>query len=623
MSSASAFNKLDFLKPLQRARLATVAVEQVIESGDMIFKEGSSSDFFYVLLSGKVEIFNKIRREVISKDNFFGTEVPCGIEQYLFTATAKSKCKLLKIKKDVLYDTIDAYDLQKFQKRFLQSFVGAFYPKNFLVFKKDYVERLFAQANRFWVNGVGWILAAIVPFIVYWLLNKTSINYQSQVFLAILSAWSIIASFRLMSDYVATMATIFLLIAGGVVKTKVILAGFSSSNFIVALSLLGLASVLVSSGVVYRIMLHILKRCRPSHLGDNLIMLGIGGLLTLGVPSFMLRTDMMKTFYHDTLHIRGLDDESRQAQALGFSAYCGAGIFSQSILSASMMHFVLLGLFWGQYANQYDWWGWLFASLGPIAVLLCGYFLILHFSFRKETADKELSSRAKNNHTHSSHLTKILKILGPASSTEKASFICMFGAILSLATVSIHGIAPDVICLLILLFLFTFEFMNDKGFQSRIKWDFVVFMCGLSGIAFAANDVGLISWLEDNTKWMTEYLTHHFFELTTLMIVISLIAQLMLPRDVNLNVLSIMFIPLFQKNGVSPWIAVFIINTVGRIWFFGYQEPEYGVFIKSSKNASTGLAKALKDARLRLNIFYILSIYIGVFYWKWIGILPW
>jgi hypothetical protein len=199
----------------------------------------------------------------------------------------------------------------------------------------------------------------------------------------------------------------------------------------------------------------------------------------------------------------------------------------------------------------------------------------------------------------------------------------MFGAILSLAMVSIHGIAPDVICLLILLFLFTFEFMNDKGFQSRIKWDFVVFMCGLSGIAFAANDVGLISWLEDNTKWMTEYLTHHFFELITLMIVISLIAQLMLPRDVNLNVLSIMFIPLFQKNGVSPWIAVFIINTVARIWFFGYQEPEYGVFIKSSKNASTGLAKALKDARLRLNIFYILSIYIGVFYWKWIGILPW
>lgn len=618
MSSTSAFNKLDFLKPLQRARLATVAVEEIAHPDDVIFKEGSDSDFFYVLLSGKIEIQNKIRSEVISKDNFFGTEVPCGIEQYLFTATAKSTCKFLKIKKDILYDTIDSHDLQKFQKRFLQNFVGTFYPKNFLVFKKDPVEQLFAQANRFWIDGLGWILAAIIPFLVYWLLNKTTLNYQSQVFVSILTAWSIIASFRLMSDYVATMATMFLLIAGGVVKTKVILAGFSSSNFIVALSLLGLSSVLVSSGVVYRIMIKILKFFRPSYIGDNLIMLSIGGLLTLGVPSFMLRVDMLKIFYHDTLHIRNLDNESCQAQALGFSAYCGAGLFSQSILSASMMHFVLLGLFWGQYANQYDWWGWLFASLGPLAVVLVGYFFTLHYFF-----GKGIPPKIENNNIRNAHLTKILEILGPTSPTEKAAFICMFGAIFSLATVSMHGIAPDVICLLILLFLFTFQFMNDKGFQSRIKWDFLIFMCGLSGIAFAANDVGLISWLEDNTKWMAEYLNHHFFELTTFIIILSLIAQLVLPRDVNLNVFSIMFIPLFQKNGISPWIAVFIINTVSRIWFFEYQEPEYRMFTKYGNYSSKSFAKILKSARVRLNIFYILSIYIGIFYWKWIEILPW
>lgn len=51
MSSSSAFNKLDFLKPLQRARLATIAVEESVESGEVIFKEGTPSEFFYVLLS--------------------------------------------------------------------------------------------------------------------------------------------------------------------------------------------------------------------------------------------------------------------------------------------------------------------------------------------------------------------------------------------------------------------------------------------------------------------------------------------------------------------------------------------------------------------------------------------
>lgn len=618
MSSASAFNKLDFLKPLQRARLATVATEEIVQSGEVIFKEGASSDFFYVLLSGKIEIQNNIRKEMVTKDNFFGTEVPCGIEQYLFTATAKSKCKLLKIKKDILYDTIDQLDLQKFQKRFLQNFVGAFYSKSFLIFKKDSAERLFAQADRFWIDSLGWILAAIVPFIVHWFLSKTTMNYQSQIFLSILSAWSVITSFRLMSDYVAAMVTIFLLIGGGIVKTKVILAGFSSSNFIVALSLLGLSGVLVSSGVAYRALIKILKLCKATYLGDNLILLSIGGWLTLGVPSFLLRMDMMKVFYQDTLRIRNLSEDYGQAKALGFSAYCGAGIFSQSILSASMMNFVLLGLFWGQYASQFDWWGWLFASFGPLLVLLFGYIFILNLSF-----DKSIASQVAQNDAHSANLDNILEILGPTTSTEKASLICMFGAILSLATCSLHGIAPDVICLLILLFLFTFQFMNDKGFQTRIKWDFLIFICGLSGIAFAASDVGLIGWLEDNTKWMSEYLNHHFFELTTFMIIFTLTTQLILPRDVCINILSIMFIPLFQRNGVSPWVAVFIINTVGRIWFFEYQEPEYAVFTKLTKNFQQDTAKALKRARMYLNIFYILSIYVGIFYWKWIGVLSW
>ncbi|MCE2715929.1 MAG: SLC13 family permease [Pseudomonadota bacterium] len=614
MSSSSAFNTLDFLKPLQRARLATVAVEEIVLAGETIFKEGASSEFFYVLLSGKVELKNKIRKELIHRDNFFGTEVPCGIEQYLFTAVAKSKCKLLKIKKDILYDTIDHLDLQKFQKRFLQNFVGAFYPKNFLVFKKDSVERLFAQADRFWIDCIGWVLAAIVPFITHWLLSKTTMNNQSMIFLSVLSAWSVIASFRLMSDYVATMATIFLLIGGGVVKTKVILAGFSSSNFIVALSLLGLSSVLVSSGVIYRILLKILKFCSPSYWRDNLILLSIGGWLTLGVPAFLLRMDMMKIFYQDTLRIRNIAEGTNQARAMGFSAYCGAGIFSQSILSASMMHFVLLGLFWGQYASRFDWWGWFFASLGSLAVLLSGYLFILFTFFGRNV---KTAKPSKN----SPYLDDILKILGPTSSTEKASLICMIGAIISLATVSLHDIEPDVICLLILLFLFTFQFMNDKGFQTRIKWDFLIFMCGLSGIAFAASDVGLIGWLEDNTKWMGEYLNHHFFELTTFMILFTLAVQLILPRDVNINILSIMFIPLFQKNGVSPWVAVFIVNTIGRIWFLEYQEPEYTVFLRQSKNFSAKAAKSLKRARMYLNIFYVISIYVGIFYWKWIGVL--
>ena len=332
-------------------------------------------------------------------------------------------------------------------------------------------------------------------------------------------------------------------------------------------------------------------------------MLSIGGLLTLGVPSFMLRANMMKIFYHDTLRILELSDESTQAQALGFSAYCGAGIFSQSILSASMMHFVLLGLFWGQYATQFDWWGWLFASLGPLAVLLFGYLALVSFYFGKTSYPLIENDRSRN-----AHLKKILTILGPASPTEKASFICMFGAILGLATVSVHGIAPDVICLLILLFLFVFQFMSDKGFQTRIKWDFLIFMCGLSGIAFAANDVGLISWLENNTRWMTEYLNHHFFELTTFLIIFSVLVQFILPRDVNINILSIMLIPLFQKNGMNPWIAVYIVNTIGRMWFFEYQEPEYRIFAKHGKNYSVDFAKKLKSSRLRLNIFYIISL---------------
>jgi hypothetical protein len=68
-------------------------------------------------------------------------------------------------------------------------------------------------------------------------------------------------------------------------------------------------------------------------------------------------------------------------------------------------------------------------------------------------------------------------------------------------------------------------------------------------------------------------------------------------------------------------VAVFIVNTIGRIWFLEYQEPEYTVFLRQSKNFSAKAAKSLKRARMYLNIFYVISIYVGIFYWKWIGVL--
>lgn len=616
MSHSLIFPDVDFFSPQQRAHIAASAQIEEIESGAHFFGENDDINFLYIVQEGCVELSNDDTTRHVCRGECFGLETVCGLKHYLFKAQAQTRCVVAKIDKKDFFDIVGSSNEQVFQKMFLQLFLKMFYGKNFQLCKKDPYQKIKRYVEGFWRQVTGWLLAAVSPYVVFHVLQSSGLNYQCRMFLSIITSWSVISAFRLLPNHVTTMAAVLLLVGGGVVKTQVILSGFSSSSFVVAIALIGLSSVFVSSGVAYRALIWLFSKLKPSVWKDNFALFGSGVLLCMGFPSHMMRAGLVRSFLKDTLQIRQINVYSKQAQAFSFSAYCGVTVLAQSILSASMMHFVFLGLFWKQYADQFDWSGWLYAALVPMLIIFLGYVFLLRFSFNDSEEDlKNFKDEVRLENMH--------RELGKMSLSEVVSAGGMGFVILGLATSNWHNLPLDMICLTILLFLLIFQFVSDSKFRSVINWELLIFVCGLSGLGYTANDIGLIKWIGARAEWIPHYFHEHFILGMTFLILVSQISQFLFPRDVNINLLCVVLIPLFQSNGISPWVAVYTVATVGRMPFFRYQELEFHEFVKNLYKDNPEIASRIWRARVLVGIFSLASIYVGIYYWRWIGVLPW
>jgi len=79
-------------------------------------------------------------------------------------------------------------------------------------------------------------------------------------FAAIFAAAVMMWSFTLVDEYIPALFAVLGVLLTGLVPTPVIMSGFASDGFLMALSTLALGTVVVSSGLSYRFMLILLRR---------------------------------------------------------------------------------------------------------------------------------------------------------------------------------------------------------------------------------------------------------------------------------------------------------------------------------------------------------------------------
>jgi di/tricarboxylate transporter len=399
----------------------------------------------------------------------------------------------------------------------------------------------------------------------------------------------------------------------GLAPPNVILSGFASDGFFMAMSFLGLGTVLLSSGLSYRVLLLLLKRLPDTQFWHNLGLLASGIMLTPMIPSANGRVTLAGPFAADMVDILGLKPGGAAATRLAVSAFIGATLMSAVFLSSKSVNFVILGLLPPQLQYQMQWIGWLHAGavtgLAMFVLYLAAAALILGNNDKSRLSKDTISAQ--------------LSLLGKVSSDEWGVVVAIFIFVAGIVTVSLHKIQPSWLGLTILCGLLLLGSLSKKEFREKIDWPFLMYLAEMVGVINVFNYLGLDKWVSGNLTGLgiDQYLIGDFSLFIVLMCVIVFVLRLAVPISAAIVILVTLFMPLAEIKGINPWVVGFIILVLGEMWFFPYQCSYYLQLQEQNRNRGLYDEKTFLKFNLLMNVVKVAALFASIPYWKFLGFL--
>ncbi|HSH13576.1 MAG TPA: hypothetical protein VLA15_07495, partial [Desulfurivibrionaceae bacterium] len=186
-----------------------------------------------------------------------GEETMLGLRGYLGEATAITECRLWALPHRAL--TTLVADCPGARDRATTSLAARFNGQPLPV-----PPPLVPGPPGSWRELFGWLLATATPLAILYLLRQDPLlpSLHARYFLAILGSVAVMWMFRLLPDFIPVLFALLALIIFGVAPPETILSGFGSDGFFMALSVLGLGTVIRASGLGFRLLL-LLIGARP------------------------------------------------------------------------------------------------------------------------------------------------------------------------------------------------------------------------------------------------------------------------------------------------------------------------------------------------------------------------
>lgn len=459
---------------------------------------------------------------------------------------------------------------------------------------------------------LGWLAAIITPIVLFYSSDiYFDLQIKQKLFLCILSGTLITWAFRLVPEFIPSIFALLISLGIGLTDPKVILSGFSSRTFIMALGIFGIAAIIMSSGLLYRILLNLLNKVPKNNILVNMSMFTLGAALTPTVPDTTNRVNLSVSFIKDAYATLRLHHKDKMWTVVVANALQSVTLLGPAFLSSSVRNYVLLGLFWGQYQAQFQWIGWLKASIVTALILIGLHAIAMALLMRGFTKIK--LSRTL--------ITRQIETLGSASSYEWAAGIGTLICFIGMATTRYHRINPETIALLVLSTLLTFNFIRRDGFNTDINWTELVYLAGITGLLSTANHLGLLDMVSDKLDFVGNYVVNNFNKTIAIIFALMTLTRLAMPKGPTIFIFGSILIPISQSVGISPWLMAFMVLIFGESFFFSFQSPEYGNFRYDLMKHHPFKEKSVLILNASLNFLKLLAIYLGLPYWKYIGLL--
>ncbi|MGE5492351.1 MAG: SLC13 family permease [Actinomycetota bacterium] len=588
------------------ARLLPHVVERRARAGETLFSRGDSADHLYLVLEGEVgrRTADGQVRVAIAR---CGEEAATDCAAYLADAVALSDVRLLSIPRSSLANLLAGNPglRSDFYLALTSLLAGAEQGTVPAAKAAPPAERGGAKAV------VGWLVALLAPAAILFLGGDWGLERNALYFVAVFSSAIVMWIFSLVDEYLPGIFALLATLAMGLVPVPVILAGLASDGFVLAMSILGLAAVIVSSGLSYRLLLLLLYRLPNTPFWQNFGLLLTGFALTPLVPSINGRVALLTPFMQDMGEILRLAPKGQAATRLAVSAFTGASLLSAVFLSSKSVNFVVFGLLPDQAKDQFQWLDWLLAAGGTGIALLAGYFLLAAVMFPGGGA----SGLSKDQ------VAAQLSVLGPVKRREWAALLGIGAFMVGIATAGLHKVQPPWLSLAVLYALLLFGTLTKKEFQEKIDWPFLMYLAGIVGITAAFGYLGIDRMIAARLPELGEYMRTNFPAFIAILFAVVFVIRLAVPISATIVILATIFMPLAETYGANPWVVGFVILVVGEMWFFPYQCSYYLQFRQLTHHCESFDERRFLVFNALGNAAKLAAVYLSIPWWKAMGLL--
>ena len=590
------------------ARLLPYIEERCYVAGEYIYHDGEPANGLYLLVSGEVRLQTH-DGEMLDcgyDGACLGEECATDSSIYLTGAVAVTPLTALYIPRDSLSSLLAANPTLKNELMF--SLMSHMTGKRLQVRMPVITAKKKPHSN---FRVACWVANIILPLAVLLMGAKYGMDRNVSMFLAIFSATVMMWIFSLVDEYIPALFAIMAILITGIAPPMVVLAGFSSDSFLMAMSILGLSAVIVTSGLSYRAMLWLLRHLPNSRFWHNFGLAMTGFFLTPLIPSANGRASLIIPFYEDIMQSLRFSYQREAATQLMVSAFAGISLFSAMFFSSKAVNFVVFGLLPVQVQDHFNSSRWLIASGVAALVLLAAYAASAAWMFRSGEKPQLSKDRVDSQ----------LELMGHMKRRVWAALLGILALILGLLTTSLHRISPPWVGLTILCGLLLFGSLNKKEFMEKVSWSFFIYLSGLFGMASSFSYLKMDNMLAALLPGMGAYMHDNFGMFVLILFGVISVVRLVVPTNAIIVILASLFIPLADAYGVNPWVIGFTILALGETWFLPYQCTYYQQLQEVNRTNPLYQEKTFLLHNGLMNFVRLAAIYASIPYWKAIGLL--